>query len=1039
MKARACRFLGLLQQAQGSLLSVVDMFPFDATMELGENAIMSLAGWEALQHFTKAKDIATETREEARASEGVANAYFLNLSLLKATVASAQQNHEAEKEKAALALIQKYSSDCKRILKGALELLKAKESPKSPAEADQLLVWGATITEKLARLSEPGEKPYTDGMLLVDGRRSDYGLVGKESWKLLVRLGLLKLLVVQNEAQALPGRVDSLGKEAEEHFVQALQSSPDAAKSLLAKVKSTGDSKESGAKAELAALQQYVLSLQSVAQAYLRTSQYKRLIADGSDLALSRRLNDVIESELPGSAELCSMLQGFAQYRAGDLPLAAKTFDAYVARAPEGGAPRAVLELAGQFAQIVPDDKYLFEILARFEPAGGKPLEYIGKRVSLLLPCRTKPSLADEARKQIDLLIAKAAASVESVAERLGMTKVILAVNGRAAAVAFLSQAQQKYPDDKTIQRFLADLAYDAAADPSATKGDQVAAQRQALAGYVTLFIGGPTESQDVTRRAAELMKRLQDSQNDPQIDQRIRKQFPAVSDATFNTVASSIRMYLLAQFGPALDRAESIPEAEAQKLGPFFSFLKGSSHVGLATYLARDAKTATEDQAKVLAEQRAQHVRKAMEEFRREPNYLPCQFELANLELQSTGEGADVNDELLARINKLAENEALEHSGSYLLARALKHRFVIRYRDMSVKNSDLVRLLVRQQAAIRTTIRRKPTFIPAYVLLAQTFLTADTQSGVDSRSRDLFTPNFEQVINILRAVPNPDEEVLKLLAQCYGARNAPGDMEKEREHLENLVSGKPTAENFSDLLNLYFGKTGKTDPRLAIFLDEQAPAIDGSVAKNIPAEKLEQLLSMRKSFETLAEYQGFRHQYLAMQHERDEINSTSPATQKKLHALMLEEYTEALRQFDSRNLPVPFRVLNNLAWYLAEDSKPELRARGLELADRARKAVAGPKDDFDAKDTYAWALYKNGKHSEAEKAFGELTKATDNPLVRYHLAQVLYAMKKFDDALSQLRLALESVKEFRPAEEAKKARELETEIREARRKAVGE
>ncbi|HZN60335.1 MAG TPA: hypothetical protein VFD71_19845, partial [Planctomycetota bacterium] len=218
MKARACRFLGLLQQAQGSLLSVVDMFPFDATMELGENAIMSLAGWEALQHFTKAKDIATETREEARASEGVANAYFLNLSLLKARVASAQQNHEAEKEKAALALIQKYSSDCKRILKGALELLKTKESPKTPAEADLLLVWGATITEKLARLSEPGEKPYTDGMLLVDGRRSDYGLIGQESPKLLVRLGLLKLLVVQNEPQALPGRVDSLGKEAEEHF-----------------------------------------------------------------------------------------------------------------------------------------------------------------------------------------------------------------------------------------------------------------------------------------------------------------------------------------------------------------------------------------------------------------------------------------------------------------------------------------------------------------------------------------------------------------------------------------------------------------------------------------------------------------------------------------------------------------------------------------------------------------------------------------------------------------------------------------------------
>jgi hypothetical protein len=491
-----------------------------------------------------------------------------------------------------------------------------------------------------------------------------------------------------------------------------------------------------------------------------------------------------------------------------------------------------------------------------------------------------------------------------------------------------------------------------------------VAAQRQALAGYVTLFIDGPTESQDVTRRAAELMKRLQDSQNDPQIDQRIRKQFPAVSDATFNTVASSIRMYLLAQFGPALDRAESIPEAEAQKLGPFFSFLKGSSHVGLATYLARDAKTATEDQAKVLAEQRAQHVRKAMEEFRREPNYLPCQFELANLELQSTGEGADVNDELLARINKLAESEALEHSGSYLLARALKHRFVIRYRDMSVKNSDLVRLLVRQQAAIRTTIRRKPTFIPAYVLLAQTFLTANTQSGVDSRSRDLFTPNFEQVINILRAVPNPDEEVLKLLAQCYGARNAPGDTEKEREHLENLVSGKPAAENFSDLLNLYFDKK---DSRLAIFLDEQAlPLTARSQRISLPRNSSSSYRCAspsRPSPSTRAS--GTNTSRCSTNVTRSTARVRDAEKTACAHARGVHGSFAAVRLAEP---PRAFQGAEQPSLVLAEDSKPELRARGLELADRARKAVAGPKDDFDAKDTYAWALYKNGKHSERRR-----------------------------------------------------------------------
>ena len=85
--------------------------------------------------------------------------------------------------------------------------------------------------------------------------------------------------------------------------------------------------------------------------------------------------------------------------------------------------------------------------------------------------------------------------------------------------------------------------------------------------------------------------------------------------------------------------------------------------------------------------------------------------------------------------------------------------------------------------------------------------------------------------------------------------------------------------------------------------------------------------------------------------------------------------------------------------------------------------------------DTYGWALYRNHRLGEAEQAFRALLEVVDTPTFRYHLAMVLLDSKKYDEALSQVRRALDSPRFF-PEQSA--VQHLEAEIREARRKALG-
>lgn len=1060
LKARVCRTLGLTSEAQAALLSVVDVFPFEATMQLGETALSVIAAQDALRYYTKARELATRPLDAALAEEGIANSYLLFLLLNSAPrseLASPELEDAAGGEASRIASLSRIQGSCRKALDAAISFVKEGD-PASPEEASRWLLWATGLGEKRAEVKIPGTTPCFDTIVLVegkmaeriDGRSGRYATLLEKHPRLSaavrVRLGALRLRAAREEggepAVKSRGGPAGLSKEAEMDFIRALGASREDARKLLAQevaapVEGTGGAEKIERGAPKLAVE-YLTNLATIVRIYLGSEQFTKILEDSSELALAARVSDGVASSI-SPAKLLFLMTGLARLRKGEASEGKRIIDAYIEELPKETKPRGLLSVAEEIARLLPNDPVVFQQLDAFEKSGGKPLDFLGKKITLLTSLRARKPLEVEASRRIDDLLARAAESMSSAAEQVGFAKILYSVKGCDPAMAVVRQTRMRYPDEPGLRRLLGDLLFEKGSS-AAARGDKAgstAAHGEALGEYLALVIRAPLESQEALRRAVEILRKLEEDRTDPELAARLKPLFSSAPAPVIDTFASSLRAFLLGQFGPALDRANAITEPDHMK--PFLSFLKGTCHVGLSVYLQRDAAQAVSDVARQsLTTQYREHVKKAMEEFSTEAEFPASRFELADLEFQGLPPRSDVDEDLLKRIQRLSETESIEHNGHFLLARALQRRFDVRYADKSVKNSELVRILTRVQKTLRSTIRAKPTFIPAYLALAETFLVSERKGFGDAlreeEGRQIFKTDHEKAINVLKTVPNPDEKVMSQLAQYL---EIVGKKDEAARYLERLALMRPTAEVFFRLVSNYLDRK---DNSVKYLLDEDIPQPDEKLK-----EKHSVLLDLRKHFEVMPDHVGLRHMLSGVVLGRDESQSTNETIRKQLREKMIVEYDLALEAYQSRKLRVPSVLLNNLAWYLAESDDGSRRARAVDLAKRGlgldvetpggAAAPLDPRQMPDLHDTYAWALHKNGQHLEAEKHLRDLIKAVDRPVYRYHLAQVLLELKKFDEALVEVQTARDSPAPF---PEDAGARRLEEKIRSAREKAIG-
>jgi tetratricopeptide (TPR) repeat protein len=428
------------------------------------------------------------------------------------------------------------------------------------------------------------------------------------------------------------------------------------------------------------------------------------------------------------------------------------------------------------------------------------------------------------------------------------------------------------------------------------------------------------------------------------------------------------------------------------------------------------------------------QHLKMAMEAFRRGGDLPAARLQLMGLELAAVPDKDDVPDSLLKRLEEATSSKDALHGSFLILARALRHRFEYKHRDPRVPDSELLGLIVREQKALRKGIRRNPSFTPFYLLLAESYVVnaqrkprlPDRRGAGDSEA---LPADYSRAISVLMAVPRPGDQVRDRLALYF---EATGQLDKAKVQLELLASLRPSAKVFSRLLMTYV-KTGDQSLRVLLAADaEQGGEI--LVGSKLPEERMKFLSELRRSLERLPECDGLRYTFLALQESsRERVplgTEAAEARQKRLIGL----YTKAVEAYDKHALSVPVVVLNNLSWYLAEDSNQANRSKAVEVAKRAMSLAPNPAQTPDVHDTYAWALYKNGQLLEAKKVLQDLLRAVDRPVLRFHLARVLFDLKEFEDALTEVQKVLRSS----GFPEERSARDLELRIREAREKVVG-
>src|SRR5206468_11118919 len=195
------------------------------------------------------------------------------------------------------------------------------------------------------------------------------------------------------------------------------------AKALLSAAEE-GKGRESES-SEAKASKSYFHGLLSISKVFLASPNFQMLLADPSPLELSRRIADVMDSPNSDAAAVFSLIAGFAHLKAGEITEADKLLEKYLLSLSSEAKPPAALDIAEQVLRLRPSDPLVFRYMDRFSDYEGKPLDLVGKRISLLITARSQEPLAKEASARLDAAIKKAEEKAESAAERVAFAKIL--------------------------------------------------------------------------------------------------------------------------------------------------------------------------------------------------------------------------------------------------------------------------------------------------------------------------------------------------------------------------------------------------------------------------------------------------------------------------------------------------------------------------------------------------------------------------------------------------------------------------------------
>jgi tetratricopeptide (TPR) repeat protein/predicted DNA-binding protein len=1092
------RLLGRLPEAQGAAVSIMDAYPFHATIELGRVAMATLAPLEAIKHFQRALTQSAKSDEErAVAYQELAQAYALIVDInLPAIERAAGEDPGGDTRRA------EFVEEAKRRYLHALgkaldHLTRVAEQPQTKLTIRQDI---AELHIMRARFSPPAETPFYDAVKALQNRIDVKDAVAEDlPPTLAVRMGMLRLNAACLEKDRLPDRSEAhiaeLLATAQRNFEGALGGlSVEAAKELLnyppAIRAETASSEEPVLEAKLKQRRSYINSLGLTARAFLGGPLSSRLLDDPSPLRLSERIADARESSDPVVAGSFSGITGIAQVKTGKPDAARPLLDRFLELLPPGARPQAALAIAEQCMESKSAQPLVLDYFERAGRDSPQPLDLLGPRIRLLRRLLADKDAEPEAQRRLDDLIEKATASVTSPTEYASLAQILQSVRGRDAVEKLLRTGVEKFPSDYGLRFNLAGALLVAGAGHERGQDKDAAskAYQEALSHYLALLISFPAEAHNLGLQSRYWLDRLETEFDLKSLAPLIQKSFAAAEAASIEPFAEGLRLFLRAEFPAALEKLNAV--ASPKPFEPFLSLLAGYCHIEAANEAAQrlaalgGAPSAAAGagpadlQAGALRSEVAAALARAREAFSRHPDFIVGQAEVLNLEVEDAIHAdRDVSEDLFSRLKKLADDPRVDKQGQWILARAYEQQFRRRFMDLNVKNSELGRILVRMQTALRTVIERQPRFTTAYHKLADSLLLSERLDETLERAgakekRELFKPDYAGAIHILESALSPTVETVRRLAVLHVLNGEPA---QARRYNATLCLVQPVGSNFEDLVKncLSTGEAALV-ARISAAETEAPPtsaehkeAADafraqlGSVLVRTPAIGGQQILGvlallaeadrsprrdvvyqslatdfLRLMFQKLPEADGLRPMFRGLVLSLDEAKAKDSPEKLRLRREMISAYEQALQAFESKKLASPLLLLNNLAWFLAEADDESSRKRGLELAERARDMVVDPEGRADVLDTYAWALLRNQRLVEAREAYRKILNSKESPTYRYHYARVLFELKAYDEAKEEIQKALDS---DLPFEQKLDGQRLKDEIVDARRKVLGE
>ena len=1082
-RARAMRALGHYYQAYNSCLSVMDRFPLQATMFMAETANAALNPSLAVNYYTRALKYADRQNlhSRARVHRGLADSFLLlrRMNSTKPDIAGLEEKEAKLQLERHERRLEKYKTRAAEELNSAVVLL-ASSDPTETAQAQSTAVLLANLFLKLGNVRGEGETPcYTGSVRVEEFVRSHRRLLGDLSPELLVRIGALHLRTAHEERGDLKDTNEAAvalhNEKAEKNFLQALDGlSPDAARSLLeGPFDTTTDpailqrpgrgpfGKRQVGSTDIDRRRRYVQAFASIVNVYLRVGMPQAILEEDAFLGIRRRLIDTQAVEETSVRRLFTILEGFALLSVGQVDIAKEAFDGYISGVPENERAVMIFRVAERIHDILPDSSVPLDYLNRFEETVGNAFERIGPRVNLLTKIRARTDLTNTNRASALLagISQHLREEATSPQEHLIVSHVLEKIVDAAASMAWLETAHEKFGSNEQIHRALLSARSRHAHDlvESGETAEAIEFYRRSLGALFALYVRDPSADDEVRQVIVGTIRALDTLGGSLETEDPLREEYSTTPVSTRAKITRSLPHLFRGDGRAVLDELDELEETD--ETAAFLSFARGKSILISSTPANRSEAFAA-----------------AKKQFTRFPRFPANRIELFALALAETPPSEDVDDALFTDLHEFASESDSGSVAKWLLSEALQRRVQAEYRDENRKNSEVAYTMSRLQSTLRKLIRDKPTFTRSYLAFAKSFTTGELDRTV-RKQRELFRVDYGRAIALLRGVPIQDEKVLLQLAHYLqrAISSNPDDQEEEQrteylreavELLEVVTLLQPTQSHYQSLLGVYID-LGDFDAAELVFgdLDKQRTplppsdqAFGESIVKGIeviggipslrvsyfrrllnttrvgdgaPARHRAFLGVLRRRLDQTDHSEGIRHLFLAHILEAQKANAL-PRQAEKLHADMISHYEKSLAAYEAESAEAPITVLNNLAWYLAESTEAPRRQRGLEIASMAVERVPDHREAPTVHDTFAWALYRNGRFTEAEVRLKNVLKHADTPTYRYHLAQVLVSLQRYDEAIRSLRQAFESPLPF--PEEAD-ARRLETHVHTRRSK----